>query len=262
MEIPLDEVVTKSAEVEGAVVLRKPSSNLDMTVDVPPTLTETKSDTDSSTVENVVQFADGTSVEAVVQATGEIFAAAVNGSTVSQETLTEMTKHLALIGADIRLGHGTNTDYQEIVSAALLALQVVEPKGDSVSSSLLVARLVAQDSMSEALEREAVKRPVLDTYGLMVTRLDSKINEGTALSRSNIDEILQLSEGIANSLRVQPEEISLSDMRKYQMDLGLLIQALDRIGVRDGGYTEQLSVADQDFVFATRQVLRGELVQR
>ena len=125
-----------------------------------------------------------------------------------------------------------------------------------------MARLVAQDSMGEALEREAVKRSVLDTYGLMVTRRDSKINDGSALDRSNIDEILQLSERIANSLRAQPEDISLSDMRKYQMDLGSLIQALDRIGVREGGYIEELSVADQDFVFATRQVLRGELVQR
>ena len=262
VDVPLDEVVTKNAEVDDAVALRKTTVSLNMGLDVSPTLSEIQPDTQSSEPAAAVQFTGATSVEAVVQSTGDIFSAAVNGDRISQETLSVMANHLALLGADIRLGYNSDTDYQEVVAAALLALQIVEPAGDSVSSSLLVARLVAQDTMSEALDQGAIQTSVLDTYGLMVARLDNKITEGTALNKSSIDEVLQFSERIADNLRAQPEDISLADMRKYQKDLGSLIQALDRIGVRETGYLEQLSMADQDFVFATKQVLGGELVQR
>jgi hypothetical protein len=208
------------------------------------------------------------SVEAIVTGTSYIFSSMSDGTSISVELLRELTDHLALVGADLRFSEQSSdmTDkgvqYQQAISAAMVALQTIQPEDQESAASLMVAQVVAADSMHEALEVAQVEHGVLSAYGMMVSRLAGQVQGGTAISAAQLSELLSFSEGISTNLRRHSDSVDLATFRKYQGDVGTLIQTLEKLDLDNEIMLTKLKSAESDFVFVTREVLRAELVLR
>jgi hypothetical protein len=116
--------------------------------------------------------------------------------------------------------------------------------------------------MQEALEVAQVGHGTLSAYGMMVARLASQVQGGSAISASQLSELLTFSDGISTNLRRHSNSVDLAIFRKYQGDVGSLIQTLESLDLDDEIILTKLRSAESDFVFVTREVLRAELVLR
>ena len=250
-----------------------PASFLGSTTDIPESVTENISTslvTDESDLVNETRpvLVGTESVAAIVTGTSYIFNSMTDGTPISVELLRELTDHLALVGADLRFAEQTldmadkGVQYQQVLSAAIVALQTIQPADEESAASLMVAQVVAADSMHEALEVAQVEHGTLSAYGMMVSRLASQVQGGTAISASQLSELLSFSEGISANLRRHSSTVDLATFRKYQGDVGILIQTLENLDMNNEVILTKLKSAESDFVFVTREVLRAELVLR
>ena len=256
-----------------ASVEMAPVSFSGSTTDIPESVIENISTSLVTNESNLVEetrpiLVGKESVEAIVTGTNHIFSSMADGTPVSVELLRELTDHLALLGADLRFSEQTSdmTDkgvqYQQAISVAMVALQTIQPQGQDSAASLMVAQVVAADSMHEALEVAQVEHGTLSAYGMMVARLASQVQGGSAISASQLSELLTFSDGISTNLRRHSNSVDLAIFRKYQGDVGTLIQTLESLDLDDEIILTKLKSAESDFVFVTREVLRAELVLR
>ena len=256
-----------------ASVEMAPVSFSGSTTDIPESVIENISTSLVTNESNLVEetrpiLVGKESVEAIIIGTSHIFSSMADGTPVSVELLRELTDHLALLGADLRFSEQTSdmTDkgiqYQQAISVAMVALQTIQPQGQDSAASLMVAQVVAADSMHEALEVAQVEHGTLSAYGMMVARLASQVQGGSAISASQLSELLTFSDGISTNLRRHSNSVDLAIFRKYQGDVGTLIQTLESLDLDDEIILTKLKSAESDFVFVTREVLRAELVLR
>ena len=256
-----------------ASVEMAPVSFSGSTTDIPESVIENISTSLVTNESNLVEetrpiLVGKESVEAIIIGTSHIFSSMADGTPVSVELLRELTDHLALLGADLRFSEQTSdmTDkgvqYQQAISVAMVALQTIQPEGQDSAASLMVAQVVAADSMHEALEVAQVEHGTLSAYGMMVARLASQVQGGSAISASQLSELLTFSDGISTNLRRHSNSVDLAIFRKYQGDVGTLIQTLESLDLDDEIILTKLKSAESDFVFVTREVLRAELVLR
>lgn len=256
-----------------ASVEMAPVSFSGSTTDIPESVIENISTSLVTNESNLVEetrpiLVGKESVEAIIIGTSHIFSSMADGTPVSVELLRELTDHLALLGADLRFSEQTSdmTDkgvqYQQAISVAMVALQTIQPQGQDSAASLMVAQVVAADSMHEALEVAQVEHGTLSAYGMMVNRLASQVQGGSAISASQLSELLTFSDGISTNLRRHSNSVDLAIFRKYQGDVGTLIQTLESLDLDDEIILTKLKSAESDFVFVTREVLRAELVLR
>lgn len=256
-----------------ASVEMAPVSFSGSTTDIPESVIENISTSLVTNESNLVEetrpiLVGKESVEAIIIGTSHIFSSMADGTPVSVELLRELTDHLALLGADLRFSEQTSdmTDkgiqYQQAISVAMVALQTIQPQGQDSAASLMVAQVVAADSMHEALEVAQVEHGTLSAYGMMVARLASQVQGGSAISASQLSELLTFSDGISTNLRRHSNSVDLAIFRKYQGDVGNLIQTLESLDLDDEIILTKLKSAESDFVFVTREVLRAELVLR
>ena len=256
-----------------ASVEMAPVSFSGSTTDIPESVIENISTSLVTNESNLVEetrpiLVGKESVEAIVIGTSYIFSSMADGTPISVELLRELTDHLALLGADLRFSEQTSdmTDkgiqYQQAISVAMVALQTIQPQGQDSAASLMVAQVVAADSMHEALEVAQVEHGTLSAYGMMVARLASQVQGGSAISASQLSELLTFSDGISTNLRRHSNSVDLAIFRKYQGDVGTLIQTLESLDLDDEIILTKLKSAESDFVFVTREVLRAELVLR
>ena len=256
-----------------ASVEMAPVSFSGSTTDIPESVIENISTSLVTNESNLVEetrpiLVGKESVEAIIIGTSHFFSSMADGTPVSVELLRELTDHLALLGADLRFSEQTSdmTDkgiqYQQAISVAMVALQTIQPQGQDSAASLMVAQVVAADSMHEALEVAQVEHGTLSAYGMMVARLASQVQGGSAISASQLSELLTFSDGISTNLRRHSNSVDLVIFRKYQGDVGTLIQTLESLDLDDEIILTKLKSAESDFVFVTREVLRAELVLR
>jgi len=268
--IPVARAPEATASVSVQVV---PSSFSGSTTDIPESVIENMSTSLVANESNLVEetrpiLVGKESVEAIVIGTNYIFTSMAEGTPISVELLRELTDHLALLGADLRFSEQTSDmtakgiQYQQAISAAMVALQTIQPEGQDSAASLMVAQVVAADSMHEALEVAQVEHGTLSAYGMMVARLASQVQGGSAISASQLSELLTFSDGISTNLRRHSNSVDLAIFRKYQGDVGSLIQTLESLDLGDEIILTKLKSAESDFVFVTREVLRAELVLR
>jgi hypothetical protein len=268
--IPVARAPEATASVSVQVV---PSSFSGSTTDIPESVIENMSTSLVANESNLVEetrpiLVGKESVEAIVIGTNYIFTSMAEGTPISVELLRELTDHLALLGADLRFSEQTSDmtakgiQYQQAISAAMVALQTIQPEGQDSAASLMVAQVVAADSMHEALEVAQVEHGTLSAYGMMVARLASQVQGGSAISASQLSELLTFSDGISTNLRRHSNSVDLAIFRKYQGDVGSLIQTLESLDLDDEIILTKLRSAESDFVFVTREVLRAELVLR
>jgi len=268
--IPVARAPEATASVSVQVV---PSSFSGSTTDIPESVTENISTSLVANESNLVEetrpiLVGKESVEAIVIGTSHIFNSMADGTPISVELLRELTDHLALLGADLRFSEQTSDmtnkgiQYQQILSAAMVALQTIQPEGEDSAASLMVAQVIAANSMQEALEVAQVGHGTLSAYGMMVARLASQVQGGSAISASQLSELLTFSDGISTNLRRHSNSVDLAIFRKYQGDVGSLIQTLESLDLGDEIILTKLKSAESDFVFVTREVLRAELVLR
>ena len=263
-------VNSSAAQVSSVRVLQSPSGAM---TDIPESVTENISTSLVTDHTDLVNEARPTligkePVEAIVIGTSYIFSSMSDGTAISVELLRELTDRLALIGADLRFADQSTdmadkgSQYQQAISAAMVALQTIQPEDQESAASLMVAQVVAADSMHEALEVAQVEHGVLSAYGMMVSRLAGQVDEGTAISAPQLSELLTFSEGISTNLRRHSDTVDLATFRKYQGDVGTLIQTLEKLDLNNEVMLTKLKSAESDFVFVTREVLRAELVLR
>ena len=268
--IPVARAPEATASISVQVV---PSSFSGSTTDIPESVIENISTSLVANESNLVEetrpiLVGKESVEAIVIGTNHIFSSMTDGTPVSVELLRELTDHLALLGADLRFSEQTSDmadkgiQYQQAISAAMVALQTIQPESEDSAASLLVAQVVAADSMQEALEVAQVGHGTLSAYGMMVARLAGQVQGGTAINASQLSELLTFSDGISVNLRRHSDSVDLAIFRKYQGDVGSLIQTLESLDLGDEIILTKLKSAESDFVFVTREVLRAELVLR
>jgi hypothetical protein len=268
--IPVARAPEATASVSVQVV---PSSFSGSTTDIPESVIENISTSLVANESNLVEetrpiLVGKESVEAIVIGTSHIFNSMADGTPISVELLRELTDHLALLGADLRFSEQTSDmtnkgiQYQQILSAAMVALQTIQPEGEDSAASLMVAQVIAANSMQEALEVAQVGHGTLSAYGMMVARLASQVQGGSAISASQLSELLTFSDGISTNLRRHSNSVDLAIFRKYQGDVGSLIQTLESLDLDDEIILTKLRSAESDFVFVTREVLRAELVLR
>jgi hypothetical protein len=268
--IPVARAPEATASVSVQVV---PSSFSGSTTDIPESVIENMSTSLVANESNLVEetrpiLVGKESVEAIVIGTSHIFNSMADGTPISVELLRELTDHLALLGADLRFSEQTSDmtnkgiQYQQILSAAMVALQTIQPEGEDSAASLMVAQVIAANSMQEALEVAQVGHGTLSAYGMMVARLASQVQGGSAISASQLSELLTFSDGISTNLRRHSNSVDLAIFRKYQGDVGSLIQTLESLDLGDEIILTKLKSAESDFVFVTREVLRAELVLR
>jgi hypothetical protein len=268
--IPVARAPEATASVSVQVV---PSSFSGSTTDIPESVIENMSTSLVANESNLVEetrpiLVGKESVEAIVIGTSHIFNSMADGTPISVELLRELTDHLALLGADLRFSEQTSDmtnkgiQYQQILSAAMVALQTIQPEGEDSAASLMVAQVIAANSMQEALEVAQVGHGTLSAYGMMVARLASQVQGGSAISASQLSELLTFSDGISTNLRRHSNSVDLAIFRKYQGDVGSLIQTLESLDLDDEIILTKLRSAESDFVFVTREVLRAELVLR
>lgn len=263
---------TSPTDVTASVQL-VPAPFLGSMTDIPESVMENISTSlvtdESELVKETRPILVGTeSVAAIVTGTNYIFSSMADGTPISVELLRELTDHLALVGADLRFSEQSldmtdkGVQYQQVLSAAIVALQTIQPADEESAASLMVAQVVAANSMHEALEVAQVEHGTLSAYGMMVSRLASQVQGGTAISASQLSELLSFSEGISANLRRHSSTVDLAIFRKYQGDVGTLIQTLENLDMNNEVILTKLKSAESDFVFVTREVLRAELVLR
>jgi hypothetical protein len=146
--IPVARAPEATASVSVQVV---PSSFSGSTTDIPESVTENISTSLVANESNLVEetrpiLVGKESVEAIVIGTSHIFNSMADGTPISVELLRELTDHLALLGADLRFSEQTSDmtnkgiQYQQILSAAMVALQTIQPEGEDSAASLMELR--------------------------------------------------------------------------------------------------------------------------